>query len=235
MQRYFSKDENLNLTDQDKFHIIKVMRMKVNDMIEVVWNNDVYECLITNIDNSDVKFKKIRKIEINNELPKKITIAFSLVNETKTDFILQKCTELGAYSFIPFKSSRSKIKIDKKEDKKIERWNKVTKEASEQSYRNIIPNVSNVIDIKDLINLDYDLKIICSTKEKEKSIKNIMQNNINCDRIIIVIGPEGGLDEKEEEYLIKNGFVGTTLGSTILRAETAPIFVMSAFRYELMR
>lgn len=235
MQRYFSKDENLNLTDQDKFHIIKVMRMKVDDMIEVVWNNDVYECLITNIDNNDVRIKKMRKININNELTKKITIAFSLVNETKTDLILQKCTELGAYSFIPFKSSRSKIKLDKKEIKKIERWNKVTKEAAEQSYRNIMPNVSNIINIKDLVNLDYDLKIICSTKENEKNIKNIMQNNINCDRIIIVVGPEGGFDKTEEEYLTKNGFISITLGSTILRAETAPIFVMSAFRYELMR
>ena len=57
------------------------------------------------------------------------------------------------------------------ESKKIERWNKITKEAAEQSFRNISPNVSNIMTLKELVNLDYDLKLIASTKEKEKSSK----------------------------------------------------------------
>lgn len=235
MQRYFALDKNLNLTSKDIFHIKKVMRMKVNDFIEIVYDEKVYLCKILSLDGNDIKFNVEEELDTNNELSKKITIVFSIVNETKTDFILQKCTELGAYDFIPYASSRSKTKIEKKEDKKIERWNMITKEAAEQSYRNISPKVYNVKTLSEICNLDYDLKIVLSTKENEKSIKNVMQNNNNCDRIIIVVGPEGGLDTNEEKKLKENGFILTSLGKTILRTETAPIFVMSALKYELMR
>ena len=63
----------------------------------------------------------------------------------------------------------------------------------------------------------------------------MLQNAKECDNIIIVVGPEGGIDKSEEDFLIENGFKATTLGDSILRVETAPIFVMSAVRYELMR
>ena len=233
MQRYFAINEKLELKKDDIYHIKKVMRMKEKDEIEVVYNEKVFLCEIKNIDDFKIDVKE-EKNE-NRELSKKVTICFSLVNEAKTDFILQKSVELGAYDFIPLQTERSKIKIDKKEDKKIERWNKITKEASEQSYRNIIPEVKKIDTINNIINYDYDLKIICSTKEKEKTIKNVLQNSTKYDNIIIVVGPEGGFTEKEEEFLINNGFISVSLGDTILRAETAPLFLMSAIRYELMR
>lgn len=235
MQRYFALNKNLEIRESDKFHIIRVMRMKVNDLIEIAYNENVYLCKISSISNNDVHFDVVEEIKESNELNIRVTIVFSLVNENKTDLILQKCTELGAYDFIPYAAKRSKVKIDKKENKKIERWNMITKEAAEQSHRNICPKVSNVMTLDEICKLDYDLKLVASTKENTKTIKNMLQNSNNCDRIIIVVGPEGGFDEKEEEILIKNGFIGISLGSAILRTETAPIFVMSALKYELMR
>lgn len=235
MQRYFAIDKNLNLDKQDIFHIIKVMRMNINDEIQIVYEKKVYLCKITDISNNDVKYSILKELKENNELGKEITIAFSLVNENKADFILQKCTELGATSFIPISTKRCKVKIDNKQEKKVNRWNTITKEAAEQSYRNVCPNVSNVMSINEVSKLDYDLKILCSTIEKEKTIKNVLQKIESYDRIIIVVGPEGGFDIEEEKLLIENGFISTTLGSTILRTETAPMFVMSALRYEFMR
>lgn len=235
MQRYFALDENLKLRPKDIFHICKVMRMRENDKIEIVYNKNVYLCNITSVSKDNVLFNIIDTKYENNELSKKITIAFSLVNENKIDFIIQKCTEIGAYDFIPLRLNRCKTKISNNESKKIDRWNLITKEASEQSYRSICPKVNNIMTLNELIKLDYDLKIFCSTSEKEKTIKNVLQNNINCDRIIIVIGPEGGITKEEESLLLSNGFNSITLGDTILRTETAPIFVMSAIKYELMR
>lgn len=235
MQRYFSINEKLELSKDDIHHIINVMRMKKDDKIEIVYDKKIYLCNINLIEKNNVEYSIIKEIQINNELNKKITIAFALVNETKTDYILQKCCELGAYEFIPLNMKNSKIKLDKKQDKKVERWNKITKEASEQSFRNIAPKVNNILSLKELVKLDYDLKIIASTKEKEKNIKNILQNSKEYDNIIIVIGPEGGIDNSEEEFLKENSFIPVSLGKSILRVETAPIFVMSAVRYELMR
>ena len=232
MQRYFAVDKDLNISDKDKHHIINVMRMKLNDKIEIVYNEKVYMCEINDISKKDVSYSVKDIIDVNNELPLKVTIAVSLVNEKKLDFILQKCTELGVYDFILVNSDRSKIKIDGKEKKKIERWNTITKEAAEQSHRNIKPIVRDIMSINDVLKLDYDLKLTCSTKENEKTIKNVLQNSTNCDRIIIVVGPEGGLTVSEEEKLEKNGFIPVTLGNLILRTETVPIYIMSlVFHY----
>lgn len=233
MQRYFAVDKDLNISDKDKHHIINVMRMKLNDKIEIVYNEKVYMCEINDISKKDVSYSVKDIIDVNNELPLKVTIAVSLVNEKKLDFILQKCTELGIYDFILVNSDRSKIKIDGKEKKKIERWNTITKEAAEQSHRNIKPIVRDIMSINDVSKLDYDLKLTCSTKENEKTIKNVLQNSTNCDRIIIVVGPEGGLTVSEEEKLEKNGFIPVTLGNLILRTETVPIYIMSLVNYEV--
>ena len=233
MQRYFAVDKDLNISDKDKHHIINVMRMKINDKIEIVYDEKVYLCEINDISKKDVSYSVKDIIDINNELPLKVTIAVSLVNEKKLDFILQKCTELGVYDFILVNSDRSKIKIDGKEKKKIERWNTITKEAAEQSHRNIKPIVRDIMSINDVSKLDYDLKLTCSTKENEKTIKNVLQNSTNCDRIIIVVGPEGGLTVSEEEKLEKNGFIPVTLGNLILRTETVPIYIMSLINYEV--
>lgn len=233
MQRYFAVDKDLNISDKDKHHIINVMRMKLNDKIEIVYDEKVYMCEINDISKKDVSYSVKDIIDINNELHVKVTIAVSLVNEKKLDFILQKCTELGVYDFILVNSDRSKIKIDGKEKKKIERWNTITKEAAEQSHRNIKPIVRDIMSINDVSKLDYDLKLTCSTKENEKTIKNVLQNSTNCDRIIIVVGPEGGLTVSEEEKLEKNGFIPVTLGNLILRTETVPIYIMSLVNYEV--
>ena len=233
MQRYFAVDKDLNISDKDKHHIINVMRMKLNDKIEIVYNEKVYMCEINDISKKDVSYSVKDIIDVNNELPLKVTIAVSLVNEKKLDFILQKCTELGVYDFILVNSDRSKIKIDGKEKKKIERWNTITKEAAEQSHRNIKPIVRDIMSINDVLKLDYDLKLTCSTKENEKTIKNVLQNSTNCDRIIIVVGPEGGLTISEEEKLEKNGFIPVTLGNLILRTETVPMYIMSLINYEV--
>ena len=216
MQRYFSINKELELSKDDIHHITKVMRMKKDDKIQIVFDKKVFLCNIDNINSDNISYSVVKEIIENNELDVDITIAFAIVNETKTDLILQKCTELGAHSFIGVNMKNSKVKLDKKEDKKIERWNKILKEASEQSYRTI-------------------KKYVCSTKENEKTIKNVLQCASKYDKIIIVVGPEGGIDEKEEDFLEENGFERITLGNTILRCETAPIFVMSAVRYEFMR
>ena len=89
------------------------------------------------------------------------------------------------------------------------------------------------MSIEEVSKLDYDLKLTCSTKENEKTIKNVLQNSTNCDKIIIVVGPEGGLTISEEEKLEKNGFIPVTLGNLILRTETVPMYIMSLINYEV--
>ena len=233
MQQYFAINKNLELLESDYHHIKNVMRMKVNDKIKVVYDNVTYLCELSNID--DIKFNIIKEEKnISNKV--KISIAFGLIKEQKLDYLFQKGTEVGISEFIPVNMIRSVVKIDSnKENKKIDRWNKILKEASEQSFRSDIPNLTNIKSMKDLINLDFDLKLICSLNENTENIKKVLQKNNKYDKILLVVGPEGGFDLKEENLLIQNGFKSISLGDTVLRAETAPIVASSMINYELLR
>ena len=232
MQRYFSKKEEngyLYLNDNDLYHIKKVMRMNDNDKIEVVYNSELYLCEL-----QDTKAKIIKKEETNIIKKPNITLVIPLLKEQKMDLILQKATELGVDVIMPTIMSRSIVKLDgDKETKKIERWQKICKEASEQSKCLDIPLVTKISKFEDLKSLE-GVKLTCSTSEKSQNLKNYLKNLKNYDRIILVIGPEGGLSKEEEQYLKEIDFTSISLGSRIMRVETVPLFLLSVFNYESM-
>lgn len=238
MQRYFcfKKDENkFTLSKDDSYHIKKVMRMKINDLIEIVYEKKVYIGKIINLDELVIT-EIIKELDTYNELDVQVTICQSLVKEAKMDLILQKSTELGAYAFIPLKVKNSIVKGNENDFlKKVIRWQRIVKEASEQSKRNIIPEVRNVCSIFELGNLDYDLKILCTVNELSTTIKNILQKKKNYDTMIIVVGPEGGFTKDEEAYLISKGFISASLGKFVLRTETASLAILSMINYEFER
>ena len=236
MQRYFS-DKNLDifeLSSDDSYHISKVMRNNIGDKVEVVIDKCLYICEIIKISDL-VTVRRLEEVECDSELPCYVTIAQSLVKEQKMDLILQKSCELGVSEIIPVNTTRSIVKLDKKETKKVERWNKILKEASEQSKRVVIPKVNGIMDIKDLCSLEYDIKILCTVNELSMSLKEVLEKDLNNLKILLVIGPEGGFTESEENLLIDNGFISTSFGRRVLRTETASLYALSIINYILMR
>ena len=231
MQRYFVKsyeNNNFILEDTDIHHIKKVMRCKENDKIEVVCNSKVYLCNIDNIDT--LKLSILDEYTEDRDINIELNVAVALVQEQKFDLILQKLTELGVSSIIPIKTERSIVKIDEnKKEKKKQRWQMICKEASEQSHRVTIPEVHDVISLKELINNKKDINLICSLNEFTKPLDDYLTQDINS--ILFVIGPEGRFSSKEEEYLIQNEFKCTTLGKRVLRVETAAIYVASVINH----
>lgn len=238
MQRYFSdkiEGNTVVLSKDDSYHIKRVMRMKLNDKIEVVSKKVCYIARVIDLDQNQVKAEIVSKLENDFYASIQVTLVQSLVKEQKMDFIIQKATELGVFEIIPFKASRSVVKINEKESKKIERWQKIAKEASEQSKRLEIPVINKIITLNDLVNLDdYDIKILCTVRENNKNIKNVLSNIKTSDKMLVVVGPEGGFTESEEEKMIENGFLAVSLGDTVLRTETVALFIMSIIRYHDM-
>ena len=174
MQRYFSNSLTNNiftLSKDDSYHIKKVMRMNNFDRIEIVHDSMTYICEIINLDNL-VEARIVEKIKEDAEFNKKVILVQSLVNEQKMDLILQKSTELGISEIYAYKATNSVVKENDKSNKKIERWQRIVKEASEQSKRTIIPQIKGIISLKELINIDANLKIMLSVNENKKSIKN---------------------------------------------------------------
>ena len=148
------------------------------------------------------------------------------------DLILQKLTELGISKIIPVAMERSIVKLDdKKFAKKKERWIKICKEAAEQSKRNSIPKIADIHTIKQLENLSYNQKFICSTRNPENLVNNYLQNKETCATMIFVIGPEGGISPREEDLLETYGYIPITLGNRIMRVETAAIYIASIINF----
>ncbi|MBP2241680.1 16S rRNA (uracil1498-N3)-methyltransferase [Cytobacillus eiseniae] len=243
MQRYFvnqpSIDNRFTITNEDVHHIIRVMRMKEGDQIICVdSSNQSAICRIAEITDEQVIAEVVQWMEASSELPVGITIVSGLPKGDKLELIIQKGTELGAFQFIPFISARSVVKWDeKKAAKKIERWQKIAKEAAEQSHRTIIPKVSSPLNIKSLIQKSesFDYKLIAYEDEAKQGEASVLTQTLaemkNGQSLLFVFGPEGGLTEQEVSSLKENGFKACGLGPRILRTETAPLYVLSAASY----
>ncbi|RSK27900.1 16S rRNA (uracil(1498)-N(3))-methyltransferase [Bacillus sp. HMF5848] len=245
MQRYFVSgnqfsDSSVTIQGEDVHHITRVMRM--TDGAEIICCNDHGEaalCKIAKTTNDYVEANIVKWLEDSPELPISITIASGLPKGDKLELIVQKGTELGAAEFIPFQAKRSITKWDdKKSTKKIDRLQKIAKEAAEQSHRNAIPHVYEPHTLRDLINIskNYDYTLVAFEESaKQNDISTLSQTLIAMNKqqkLLVVFGPEGGLDETEINLLTENGFLCCGLGPRILRTETAPLYVLAAASYQ---
>ena len=209
MQRYFvpflASNDVFDISGEDFRHIVKVMRMKVEDeIICVTENHKTALCKITDISTEQVTVQVVQWMEECVELPIGVTIVNGLPKGDKLDLIIQKGTELGASKFIPFIATRSIVKWDeKKADKKISRWQKIAKEAAEQSHRSLIPKVEKPVSIQSLIDISesYDVKLIAYEEESRlgetKNLVKSLQTLNKGGSLLVVFGPEGGLSIKK--------------------------------------
>lgn len=244
MQRYFTKEENwvddiVTITDEDVHHIVRVMRHNVNDALICIHpNGEVARCQITQIEEETVQLQVVEWLSTNNELPIHVTIAQALPKGKKIDFVLQKGTELGATKFILYEGEHSVTKWNNRnDDKKIKRYEKIVKEASEQSARNQIPMVCKQASLESMVNTfeQYD-KVVFAYEEEAKledasSFHSLLQTMNENDSLLIFIGPEGGFSNKEVDLLQEQAAQSVRLGKRILRTETASLYALAAISY----
>ena len=237
MQRYFANiDKNFNVcfSKEDEHHILHVMRMKVADEIEVVDNQKVYLCRIDKVNPLEVSV--IHEIANDVEIKEDITLLFALTKGDKTDLVLQKATELGVKKVALITSERTVVSYDNKDiDKKIARFSKIMKEASEQSHRVVVPELLGIFNLKNLPKEVFsDINYVAYEKDASKT-DEMFEGLTKGKSISILVGPEGGFSEQEIGNLVKQGFIRTSLVKRILRAETAAIYALSVLGYLLER
>lgn len=229
----------VNIYGTDVDHIKKVLRKNINDEI-IVCNKDIeqdYLCRILKIEDN-IECKIVNEINENTESNVLVTIYQGLPKFDKMELVIQKSVELGVYNIIPLELNRCVVKLKEKDrDKKIQRWQKISEVAAKQCGRNYIPNIGNIQNLnqicKDFNN--YDLVLVAYENEKENTLKeqlDILKNKKDL-KIAVIIGPEGGIDEREIEEVRNNGAKVITLGKRILRTETVALNVLSIIMYEL--
>ena len=246
MQRYFVPKNCLNgtmieIVGNDHHHIANVLRMSEGEQILcVIEENGTALAEIKNITNEHVSVSVLEWFNEEKELPVHVTIVSGLPKGDKLEYIVQKGTELGASAFIPFMAERSIVKWDaKKANKKIDRLQKIAKEAAEQSHRTVVPQVDMPVTLRQLIDLakSYDTLLIAYEEEaKQNERATLSETLLNIKKgasILVVFGPEGGLSKSEVDLLQEVGFKACGLGPRILRTETAPLYVLAAISYQL--
>lgn len=244
MQKFFVETEQItnnqvHIIGSDVNHIANVLRLKKGEELQIcnIKNSQNYIAKIIEYNKKEVLCEIVEELNISVEPKVKIDIYQGLPKADKMELIIQKTTEIGVTNIIPVLMERSIVKLTQKdEEKKMQRWQKISEVAAKQSKRDIIPKVEKCITTKELINKidNYTKFIVAYEEEKGQTLKQILKNIKNKEnvKIGVLIGPEGGIDEKEIQQL-KNKTSIVTLGNTILRTETAPIVVVSNIIYEL--
>lgn len=234
-------ENKIKILNEDINHIKNVLRLNKGDKIEICDKdssiNYICEILEVSKEYVDCKILEIAKSEAEGNV--ELTVFQGLPKADKMELIIQKCTELGAFKFVPVEFSRSVVKLNSKDSfKKVDRWQKIAETAAKQSKRDLIPVVEQLINVKELCNQikDYDLVLLAFENEENNNLKNELlkiKETKEKIKIAIIIGPEGGIEEKEVSLLSDSGAKVVTLGKRILRTETAALTMASIIMYEL--
>ena len=241
MQQYFVKGSAISpVTIEDKEtskHMFQVMRLKEDDEVILVFDDGIKR-LARVLDVEARQFELVEELDDNVELPVQVTIASGFPKGDKLEFITQKVTELGASQIWAFPADWSVAKWDgKKLGKKVEKLEKIALGAAEQSKRNLVPSITLFEKRADFLaqldQLDQFDRIVVAYEESAKegesaALLQVVTGLEKGAKLLFIFGPEGGLSPAEIESFEAKGAVFAGLGPRILRAETAPLYALSA-------
>ena len=238
MTKFFVSAEELSksfivLTGDNAAHA-KVLRLKQGEQVLVCDGCDK-ECLCTvsDVSNGQIGLVVDSVLDSYTEPKVRVSVYMAFPKSDKLEHVIQKATELGAFEIVAFPSGRCVSKPDEKSlSKKLERWQKIAASAAEQSGRGRIPQVVILDSYREALKRagETDLPILFYENERANTLKRTLETN-SFKSVAILTGPEGGLEEREVIMAQDTGFHICTLGSRILRCETAPLCALSAIMY----
>lgn len=228
------KAEKVFLPKDAAKQIIKVLRLKRGDKITVLDNNGFeYLVRLDEITPGQVTGVVIGRKKNNSE-PKTFIILYqALTKREKFETILQKCTEIGVSQFVPVETKRSLLKLGDIKKDRLERFQKIVHEAAEQSERGLVPFIGKPLNFEEAIKLASQGLTLCAWEEERKNnLADMLNRNKKGQKISIFIGPEGGFDTEEIIFAKEHDVITVSLGSRILRTETAGPLLSGLILYQ---
>jgi 16S rRNA (uracil1498-N3)-methyltransferase len=243
MRRFFVDPENITgrsavLIGPEARHIAAVLRLAPETTIILFdGSGSYYEAQIMKISPARVEARIVSIVpyipEAEDTRPK-LHLAVGLLKGKKMDFVIQKCTELGIESLHPFRAQY--CAVHDATENKLSRWQKIALEACKQCNRPTPPDLYEITEYNNLLvqsNKDYDLKVLFWEDEDQNTLHEMIAATGKVLSALVIIGPEGGFSPDEAKAAIGAGFKPVTLGSRILRAETAAIAATAILQHEL--
>lgn len=236
MHRYFldepiQKEITINSTQPVYHHMVRVRRAKVGTKAEFVGSDQrLVIAELTALSAESAQVTVLDELEQSVELPANVTLIVSPVKNDRTDWFVQKATELGVNRIVLTKMSRTVVDWGKQKEKKLARLEKIALNAAEQSHRLKVPEIL-FMEYQEAIQTEKDFGLVAweeSAKEGEKATLLKVAESVNPgQRLAVLFGPEGGLSEEEIQALEEMAFRPAGLGPRILRAETAPLYTLA--------
>ncbi len=236
MPHFFVDSKNINnntiiISDEENYrHIARSLRARAGEKLLLIDENQIqYETVIENINSKEIV------CEIKNSYPSKRDLEFDLYlaqSPLRSDAqltIMEKATELGIRAIYPISTDNCALKIDKQQ-----KWQRVMYEASKQCERAKIPTCFNLTSLDEVLKQNFDKILVFAERDAQMSLKSYLQKNPihKGEKILVIIGPEGGFSKTEFDYFKEKGLPLISLGDLILKAETAVIVALGDIIYE---
>jgi len=250
--RPLHEEQLYTLRDEHQHYLRHVLRLRIGDAITLFdGSGSDYRGIVERLDAQELAVRIIDRTAVSRKTCR-ITLAQALPKGSKMDDIVEKATELGVDSIIPFLSTRSVPKWSA--EKAVDRWRKIATEAARRSRRPDIPSIADVVPYPDMLRMalpdmaasfpprpeagtaarDSVCHRIIFWEEEGRKVKTILhdENSRQADHFFLVIGPEGGFAREEIDSACAQGFFVASLGAQVLRVETASTVVLTILQYE---
>ncbi len=220
------------LTGAHAQHLAQVLRGRVGQEFDISTGESVRRGRITSVTNDRVEFE-LGEIIAASPAPS-LTILLAIFKFDRMEWAIEKCVELGASRIVPVIAQRTESHLAKSAEKRVERWHRIALQASEQSRRALTPEIAQPLALNVAVTTsEQGTRIVLSESEEQVMLKDAIQANPSGE-ITLAFGPEGGWTASELKLFQSSGWIAASLGSTILRAETAVIAAVAITLSELI-
>ncbi|MGC1373432.1 MAG: RsmE family RNA methyltransferase [Candidatus Sulfotelmatobacter sp.] len=215
-------------------HLVRVLRARVGQEFDVITPEGARRGQITALTPDRVEFDLGE--EVSSRAPVGITVALAIFKFDRMEWAIEKCTELGVSRIVPLIARRTDSHLASASMKRVERWQRIARQASQQSRRDEPPEIATPVKLSEILNSEASLRIVLDETEEQAMLLGVLKNDAlkngppheaNSGRgetdVILAIGPEGGWTEDELQSFHHAEWISASLGDTILRTETAAI------------
>ncbi len=202
-------------------HLVRVLRARVGQDFDIATGETVRRGRITSIANNRVDFELGE--EISGSGLAEITLVLAVFKFDRMEWAIEKCTELGVSRIVPLISRRTDSHLAAAAAKRVERWQRIARQAAEQSRRTSPPEIAGPVKLAEALNFPGPLRIVLAESEERTLLRDVVTPDATDAGIVLASGPEGGWTEGELQSFGEAGWISASLGNTILRAETAAI------------
>ncbi|MGD0792016.1 MAG: RsmE family RNA methyltransferase [Terriglobales bacterium] len=233
------------LVGEHAAHLARVLRAEIGQEFDIATGEEVRRGTITTISYDRVEFalgtKPYHTLRSKPSAAPKITLALAIFKFDRMEWAIEKCTEIGVARIIPVIARRSDAHLAAAAVKRHERWQRIVRQAAEQSRRSAPPEIAAPVKLRELAGVlppgaltRVVLAESLAESAEENRLGEVLQSRLTEDEVALAVGPEGGWADEELAWFRETGWVAASLGNTILRAETAAI-VATALALEALR